>query len=312
MKSLLILSLLAAPAAAQTVQYSTQLDQPQSAVSWSVSSSIGTVNVSPSNFNLGGSIELLTDSVNAPFTTGAINGATVFTSPNTLSGEIPNILPFLPPLATFDITGLQFDLTAPTFQVDPAGDFIAVVTLTTTAGINTLGGLFGSGSDPVTGIVSTPTPVTGNLSQSGTTITLFLDLNVQVVLDDPVSGISSTLDVTGPVVATVDTANANSMHLDRPLPLIAGAPNTVQVNNATPGGAVFLAGSLTGLGSIFIAPLGVTSGLAAPVQAGTATADALGNASFSLNVPAGFVGRAVWLQALEPGRTSNAAGTWVE
>lgn len=313
MKSLLVLSLLlAGPAAAQNVQYSTTINPNQSQVSWSVSSSVGTVNVSPSNFRLGGSMQLVTDSVSAPFTTASLNGALVNTDPNRLSGEIPNILPFLPPLASFDIDGLQFHLKAPNFTVDPLGNFIASITLTTTAGTNTLGGLLGSGVEPVYGLESLPTPVSGTLLQSGSTIHFHLDMNVQVTLVDPGSGVSVTLTVVGPINAFADTADADSMHLDLPRPMFDGVNNLLVVENATAGGTVFLAGSLAGIGSVPIAPLGVTAGIRAPNQTGVTSANGIGTASFNLVIPPFLAGRSVWLQALESGRVSNVAGTWVE
>jgi len=313
MKSLLALPfLLAAPLAAQTVQYSTTLDQPHNLVSWSVSASIGTVNVSPANFRLGGTLELLTDRVNAPFSAGALNGAVIFTAPSTLSGEIPNPLPFLPPLATFDLKNLQFHLAAPTFQIDPLGNFTAIVTLTTTAGTNTLGGLFGSGTESIAGVSSTPTAVSGTLTQNGSVINLHIDMNVQVTLTDPGTGISFTLSLAGPMDSLVDSNDAGHMHLELPLPMLGGNGYNLQLSHATPAGTVYLAGSLAGLGSVNIGPLGVTAGIAAPAQAGIATADALGNASFSLSVPPNLIGRSVWLQALETGRVSNVAGSWIE
>ncbi len=313
MKSLLALSLLlAAPAAAQNIQYSTEINSSQSSVNWSVSSSIGTVNVSPANFRLAGSIELATDSASAPFTTGSLNGAMAYTDPNRLSGEVPNILPFLPPLATFDIDGLQFHLVSPNFSIDPLGNFVASVILTTTAGTNTSSGLLGSGVEPVYGLESLPTLVGGTLTQSGTTIHLFIDMDVQVTLVDPGTGISVTLTVVGPIHSYADTSTADSMHLDLPRPMFDGVSNSVVVENASAGSSVFLAGSLGGLGSTPIAPLGVTAGIRAPVQAGVATASGIGVASFNLVLPPGLTGRSVWLQALETGRVSNVVGSWVE
>lgn len=313
MKSLLALSLLlSAPAAAQNIQYSTEINSNQSSVNWSVSSSIGTINVSPSNFRLGGTIELATDSAGAPFTTGSLNGAMVYTDPNRLSGEVPNILPFLPPLATFDIDGLQFHLKSPNFAIDPLGNFIASVTLTTTAGTNTTSGLLGSGVEPVFGLESLPTLVSGTLTQSGNTIHLFIDMDVQVTLVDPGTGISVTLTVDGPIHSYADTSSADSMHLDLPRPMFDGVSNSIVVENASAGSSVFLAGSLGGLGSTPIAPLGVTAGIRAPVQAGVATASGIGVANFNLVLPSALAGRSVWLQAFETGRVSNVAGSWVE
>jgi len=80
---------------------------------------------------------------------------------------------------------------------------------------------------------------------------------------------------------------------------------------ATPG-AVYLAGTVAGLGSTAIPSLGVTLGINGPQLAGTSTADALGNGSFNLGVPGSMVGRSVWLQAVVNGDASNVIGTWIE
>ncbi|MFK5956771.1 MAG: hypothetical protein QM477_10040 [Planctomycetota bacterium] len=302
--------LLAAPLAAQTEQFSAVLDQPNNVISWSVNTSIGAVNLSPSTFRIGGSVELLLDSANAPYTSGALNGALAFTSPTTLSGEIPNPIPFFPPLATFDIKNMEFHLASPTFVIAPNGDFTAMVVLTTTAGTNTMGGLFGSGTESIAGVASTPTPVTGNVSQSGTTITYFLDMGITVTLVDPGTGVSSDITFNGPFTGFANSTENASFHLEVPLPMVLGA-NSLAFTGATPNGAVFLAGSLASRGSVFIASLNATLGLSNPVQAGAATADALGNGSFPVNVPGTLVGRSVWLQAVELNSASNAAGTWI-
>lgn len=304
-------TLLAAPLAAQNTQFSFDLDQPNNIISWDVSASIGSVNVSPSTFKIGGTVELLLDASSAPFSSGAINGALSFTDPASLHGEIPNIFPWLPPLATFDINNLEFHLFAPSFSIDPAGNFTASVTLTTTAGTNVLGGLFGSGSEPVYGVVSAPTVVSGTLTQSGSTLTLFIDMDVTVTITDPGTGVSSDITFDGPLTGFADTADADSFHLFGPLPMGTGS-NSLGFTGATPSSTVFLAGSAAGRGSVFIAPLGVTLGIANPLQVGAATSDASGDGSINVSVPGAALGLSLWVQAVESGAASNVFGTWVE
>lgn len=302
--------LLAAPLAAQTEQFSTVLDQPNNVVSWNVNTSIGAVNVSPSTFRIGGTLELLLDSANAPYTSGALNGSLAYTSPTTLSGEIPNPIPFLPPLATFDIKNMEFHLGSPTFVIAPNGDFSAMLVLTTTGGTNTMGGLFGSGTTSIAGLASTPTAVTGNVSQSGTTITFSLNLGISVNMVDPGTGVSTDITLNGPLTGFANSTANGSFHLEAPLPLGVGV-NSLPFTGATPNSTVFLAGSLAGRGSVFIASLNATLGLTNPQQAGAATANSLGSGSFNLNVPGNLVGRSVWLQAIELNSASNAVGAWI-
>ncbi len=310
-KILLPLALCAVPLSAQTTQFSAVLDQPNNVVSWSVSTSIGNVNLSPTTFRIGGTMEILLDSANAPFTTGALNGALSFTSPSTLSGEIPNPIPFLPPIATFDIQNMEFYLQSPSFTIQPNGDFTATLTLTTTAGTNTMGGLFGSGTEPIYGVISPPTVVTGNVSQNGNTITFHLNLNITVTIVDPGTGVSSDITFNGPLDAFADSTQSGSLHLQGGLPLALGG-NVLNFSGATPNTTVFLAGSLAGRGSVFIPPVGVTLGIANPVQAGSATADASGNGSFSIAIPGNLALKSVWLQCVEVGRASNVFGSWVQ
>jgi len=304
-------AILAAPLTAQTEQFSAVLDQPNNVIAWDVTTSIGSVDVSPTTFRIGGTVELLLDSANAPYTSGSLNGSLAFTSPSTLSGEIPNPLPFLPPIATFEIRDMEFHLASPSFSIAPNGDFTAMVILSTTAGTNTMGGLFGSGTEPIAGVGSTPTPVNGNVSQGGNTITFFIDMGITVTLVDPGTGVSSDITFSGPLTSFADSTQNGSFHLEAPLPLSLGS-NNMPFTGATPSGAVFLAGTLAGRGSVFISSLNTTLGIANPAQAGAATADASGNGSFNVNVPLSLLGRSVWLQGVEVNNASNVFGSWVE
>lgn len=307
-----VVALLTASLSAQQVQFSADLDQQNNVVSWSVTTSIGNVNLNPTTFRIGGTVELKLDSATAPFTSGSLNGSMAFTDPDTLNGTIPNPLPFLPPLATFKIQDMEFHLAAPSFSIDPAGNFTAMMILTSTAGTNTMGGLFGSGTEPIAGIESLPTPVSGNISQSGSTINFHLDLNIVLTMDDPATGITTDITFVGPLDSFVDTSNADSMHLDMPMPALAGTQINIAFSNAVPNSTIYLAGSLAGRGSFSVPQLGVVLDLAAPLQAGIAQAGANGSGLFQVSVPVTLAGRSIWGQALQPGNTSNVAGTWVE
>ncbi|MGY8758047.1 MAG: hypothetical protein ACKVJZ_01565 [Planctomycetota bacterium] len=309
----LIFVLAASPLAAQNVQFSSKLDQPNNVIGWGVSSSIGTINVSPNTFRMGGTMDFMLDSANAPFTSGSFNGALVYTAPLTLSGEMPNPLPFLPPLAEFDIKNLELAIHAPTFSIDPnTGNFTAVITTTVTKGIFEMTGLLGNSTESLAGVTGIPTPVAGNVSQNGNMISLWSDMTLSVTYDDPATGVSVDVNFNGDVETFALSSEANSMHIDVPYGLSAGATNTIQFSNGTPNGTVYLAGSARGRGAFSIPSLGVDLGLRSPQHIATANADINGNGSFNVYLPAGYVGLSVLLQALEPGSTSNAAGTYIE
>ncbi len=302
--------LLLALASPQNVQHLFAVDETNSLVDWEVNTSIGGVNESPDKFKLNGTINLKLDATQAPFTLGQFDGALLVTIPEALYGEIPNPIPFLPPLATFDLVGLQATVTSSVFSINPAtGAFTAVVTLHTTAGSNTLGGLFGSGTEPAFGTVSLPTSITGTITQTGGNLDLLVNLDVLVT--DDLSGITVSTHIFGPINADAAVAAANASTLTVPVPLTVGAFATFSVNNLNPGATAWLAGTFDGTGSTPIPQLGITLNLANPAQIGAPTvASGAGNAFWTLVIPAVVAGRSVWFQALQNGLISQVAGTY--
>jgi len=88
--------------------------------------------------------------------------------------------------------------------------------------------------------------------------------------------------------------------------LTAGQNGQFDVSGGTANTLTYLAYSVQGLGSTYVAPLNVTLDLARPVQAGTAKmSNSSGNASWTLPIPGGTNGRPVWFQAAQFGRKSN-------
>lgn len=306
---LLAAAALAAPLAAQQTDYRFTLDPNQSLVNWNVTSSLGTIVVNPSTFKMAGALEVRLDAPSSP-TSGEILDGFLFTQPGTLSGSIPNPLPFLPPLGAFTVNNLQATIAAPSFPVSPAGAVNLTATLTTTAGTITTSGLIGSGTEPLYGIPSSPTPTTATLTQVGSTLVAEVDIDITLSL--AITG--GTVDVTlqGTLHAEADLANAGPMRLAAPRPLTPGGPAVFTVEHAPTGQPVFLGASLVGLGATPVAPLGVVVNLANPIQAGgPKLAAPNGTVSFSANVPASVSGRSVLLQAVTSGEVSNLAGTWV-
>jgi hypothetical protein len=296
--------------APQNVQHLFDVDENTSLIDWEVNTSAGGVNDQPDKFRMNGNLNLKLDAAQAPFTLGQFNGALLVTIPSSLYGEIPNPLPFLPPLATIDVVNLQARVTSGSFTINAAtGDFTAMVTLHTTAGTTTLGGLFGSGTTPAFGLVSTPTAIAGKITQNGGTLNLHLDLNVAI--SQVLSGITVDTSLVGPVDATAQVAAANAFTVSAPVPLISGLTQAITATNGTPGATTFLAGTFNGLGNTPVPALGVTLNLTTPAQIGTAViAGANGFASWSVTIPTAVIGRSVWFQAAQAGRTTQVAGSY--
>ncbi len=88
--------------------------------------------------------------------------------------------------------------------------------------------------------------------------------------------------------------------------IVRGDSADLSVTGATPGEPVGLAASVSGPGYIPLAGLGVVLGLDRPQQVGpTRTASATGEASWTLPVPDNLPAQQIWVQAVQPGRTSG-------
>lgn len=296
-------------APAQSVAHLVDVDRAASLVDWEITSTSWTIHESPDKFRLDGSVTLMLDAASAPFTSGRLGGALMFTVPSALHGEIPNPIPFLPPLATFDIEGLQVTLSSAPFAIDPAGGFTTAVTLTTTAGTITTGGLLGSSTEPIFGVASPPTSVAGTVTQSGSVIALFVDLDVNVT--QVIGSDAFTIVLDGPLRGNADVADADPPLLAGPMPLVVGASATLSASRLSPGRPTFLAGTLDGLGSTLVPQLGVTLALAAPVQVGgMVLASPSGAAAWTFPVPPVVAGRSVWFQAAQSGSVTQVFGTF--
>lgn len=301
---------LVAPLTAQQTDYRFELDPQQSVIAWSISSTLGGINVSPATFAMAGTAEVRFDAPTAP-TSGEILDGLVLSIPSTLTGTLPNPIPLLPPLGTVVVNDLQAALEAPSFAITGTS-FSMTPTLTSTAGTMTLSGLFGSGTEPVFGIPSNPSTIAGTLTQNGSTLELFIDLDLALTVDLG-AGLFADVVLDGPLYAYADTAEADPMTVVAPRPLVGGQSAAFQVRHAPAGQPVFLGGTVFGLGNFTVPQLGIVASLTNPVQAaGPVVADANGNATLNASVPASIVGRSVWVQAVTFGTVSNVAGTWVE
>lgn len=309
----LLLSGLTAPLAAQAFDYRFEVDLAQSQVAVNITSSLGSINVNPSSVGLDGTLEVHVQHGFIGNTDVSITDGFLYTVPSTINATIPNPLPFLPPLATAAVKDLQATISAPAATVGAGGTLSLDPSMTSTAGTVTMGGLFGSGTEVVHGIPSSPVTVTGTYTPVGSTIVLQIDLNMTMtIVLDPVLGTTADVTLIGPVVAIADANQPNPMRLEGPRPLTPGVQANFQVHNVPNNQAVFLGASLAGLGNTFIAPLGVAVSMANPQQVGgPALPNAQGTVSFTASVPASVAGLSVLVQAVTAGEATNLVGTWV-
>ncbi len=121
----------------------------------------------------------------------------------------------------------------------------------------------------------------------------------------------------GPDVAWLDNfeifATTGPTLLVEPDPLQAGQYALLTVVNANPTTTTYVAYSLVGPGSTYIAPLQVTLGIMNPVQAaGSAQTDTYGTADWTVYVPPFAAGRSVWLQSAQFQLVTNVVATSVQ
>lgn len=172
-------------------------------LTWTANTSVGAVvGVPDDKFQATGTLDMEFQSLVSPLDVGRITGSDLGTLPVDLVGEIPNPIPFLPPLAVMEVKGMRVSLDSPTFSVDGSGNFVAVITATALAGTLDVTP-FGSGttSQALAGFASAPTPIAGVLSVSGGDLTVTANLALQFAFSDPSSGVSGTFDLNGPVVS---------------------------------------------------------------------------------------------------------------
>ena len=204
------LFLLAGPTLAQS-DYVSTLDSNASSFTWSGSTSLGPIVGNPDSFNLVGSLTLrLTPGATQPVGVIKLKEGNALVSPD-ISGEIPNPVPFLPPLATLDIATLALSVSSTAVPVAANGDFSTTATFTALSGSMTVDVLGGSSSvTDLTGLVSDPTPMSGNLGVAGGTIHFASPVNLVFQFTDAGTGVSGTVTLVGSVVSDYDCAGATN------------------------------------------------------------------------------------------------------
>lgn len=207
-------------AAGANPQYTPALVTAQSGFTYTGTTSLGPIQGVPNNqFAGAGTVNaILTPATGGTFLTGQFNGGSLTTVPGTISANIPNPIPFLPPLATIDIINARFSLQSPTFSIGPGGAFTADLTMVPVSGMVVLTPLTGGQTtiDLSTAGPSNPTAVSGTIRDVNGTVELVVPINSTFSIAS--SGITATLTVQGQALAReavhvappsyVDVANA--------------------------------------------------------------------------------------------------------
>jgi hypothetical protein len=217
----LLLAMGASPALAQwTATF--DVDATASSFVWTGSSSLGPLQGNPSNtFQMDGTVDLTT-APGGGLSIGTANfeaTGDAFTIPGTLKGKVPNPIFFLPPLATFEVVDLHLTVGSDPFPVNAAGDWTGDPWMLALSGTMNIVPLVGSASaQDLTGLLSDPITQSGTLAHAGGDITLTADIDSTFAFDDPSSGVSGSITLTGMIVAdwscpaptTYCTAKVNS------------------------------------------------------------------------------------------------------
>lgn len=217
--TVLALAALGSPALAQG-DFDFQLAQNASAFTWSGTSSLGDIVENPANFSLAGNSIVTMGGGGSPVgSCGFPGGGSASTVPSVINGEIPNVFPFLPPLATLALSDASFRITGSNVAVDSQGGFTATVVLTFVSGTLTVSPVTGGTTvTSLTGNQSSPTQVNGSLTWDGTRYRVSAPISGVFAFSDPGSGTSGSISLSGTVVANhvpvapsvYCTSNANS------------------------------------------------------------------------------------------------------
>ena len=181
------------------------IDQAQSSFTYSGSIVYlgipGNIVGQPATFNVSGAQEADLTVSSGVLTTGQLlAGRTVVTVP-TLNAIVPNAFPFLPPLATMQVTGVTMVFTSGSFPVAGTGAFNTSVTASLLSGSAVLTALGTTQTIPLAGNSSPPQAISGTLTSRPDGFRLQVALNTTFSFMDPTTGANGTLNLVGNIQA---------------------------------------------------------------------------------------------------------------
>jgi hypothetical protein len=223
--ALALAALVPAPALAQGGTCVFTIDQAQSSLTFSGTTSLGPIVGNPATVPLSGTLAVDLATEGNPVSTGQMAGGDLLVVGG-ISAAVPNPIPIFPPLASIAISNLHLSAVSPPFLGDLAGAFDTEVIITALSGTADVVPLVGAPSTvDLAGAVSDPTPSSGTVTQNGNILTVTVPFSSTIDLSDPMSGITGTAIMSGTIVATHDlTSGCNTTMftgLD-PLSLLAG------------------------------------------------------------------------------------------
>lgn len=264
--SSVLAALLALPGAAQVVgRHVFEIDTPQSSFTYTgtvtFSGISGPIVGNPANFNVSGASSADLGITAGRVATGqfVVGNSTIVTLP-TLNARVPNPIPFLPPLATIQVTGAALVFRSvdvntgidQAFPVQANGSFSTGMVGDLISGTAVVTGLVNQ-TIPLAGISSSPGAVSGTLSSTSGGVRLQVAIQTSLPFSDPNSGASGVLNLSGNLVAN-----------DR-----AFAGDVVRISSAVGGAQVMRLSAGTAFANATYIVLGSASGTAPGLQFGS-------------------------------------------
>lgn len=210
---------LATTASAQ-VDYTFDINSVATNFTWSGTTSLGDIDEDPADFTLTGDNVMGLDTGGSPVGTGRFANAGDAKITPDISGEVPNPIPWLPPLAEFDLIDTHIRFSSPTFAVDSVGSFSTMVTVYVTSGTLVVDDILGNHTVfNLGGMFGDPEPTTGAIYWVNDHYQLTVPIHTAFDFDDPTTGISGTLDLLGTLYS--------DHYPTPPYAYCPGAPNSV-------------------------------------------------------------------------------------
>ncbi len=314
--SLLPLAILAlAPTTfGQSATYDLDIITSSSNFTFGGDTNLGPIVGTPNHFQMDGIQSVVLSPASGPFTSGELVGGDLYTVPSTITAKIPNIFSWLPNLADIYIQDSHLSLSSAPFSINSStGAYTALVTTTFLSGTVVVIPLVGNTITLDLGTLppGPPTTSTGTFTVAGGNVIGDSPVDFDVDFSDPASGMWANVWMDGDIVGSAPVSSggaqlsvSNFTH---------GQHAAFNFTGGTPNTSTFMAYSLAGPGSTNVGQLGVTLGLASPVDSGIrVSTDGAGSISYSIRLPNGAQGIDVWLQGCQPGVVTNVLAETVQ